>query len=114
MRIWPILLLSATAQADVLVDVRLNAHGEATARQLGITPADLAQRIRGRINELYRTAQVDNYLATFSDTTAFSARGLGVDYVSLPSSVVVGFAGTATPFCFIPVSLPSGSMCTFA
>jgi hypothetical protein len=90
------LVPAGTARADVTVDVELNARGMELARARGMTPAELAARIRSRVNELYRTAQVGDYLSEFTNATAFSARGLGVDYASLPESLIFGFAGTAT------------------
>jgi hypothetical protein len=81
---------SGVAEAQIVVNVDLNAEGQALANQLGVTEAELASRIQTRINEAYDTNNVDGFLRSFTDATAFSMRGLGVDYVSMPKNLIVG------------------------
>jgi hypothetical protein len=84
------LLLSTSAQAQVAVTVNLNAEGDMLAQQLGVTSSELATRIQSAINSAYGTMNVDGFLRSFADATAFSMRGLGVDYASDPDSIVLG------------------------
>jgi hypothetical protein len=84
------LLLSTSARAQVAVTVNLNAEGDMLAQQLGVTSGELATRIQSAINSAYGTMNVDGFLRSFADATAFSMRGLGVDYASDPSSLVLG------------------------
>jgi hypothetical protein len=60
------------------------------ASQLGISTQELATRIQSQVNDAYGAADVDGFLRSFADATAFSMRGLGVDYASDPSSLVLG------------------------
>jgi hypothetical protein len=78
------------AHAQVAVDVALNAEGDALAQQLGITSTDLAARMQTVINDAYGATNVDGFIRSFADATAFSLRGLGVDYASDPNSLVLG------------------------
>lgn len=82
--------MSSVANAQIVVDVNLNADGQALASQLGVSEAELASRIQTQINDAYDTNNVDGFLRSFTDATAFSMRGLGVDYVSLPKNLIVG------------------------
>ncbi len=91
-----LLACGASARADVTVGVTLTPDGEALARQLGLTTADLQQRIAAHVDDVFATAHVPEMLRSFSDAAAFSERGLGVDYGSLPRGVVFGIAGTGT------------------
>jgi hypothetical protein len=84
----------ASARADVRVDVRLTPDGEELARERGLTPDQLAHDIADRVSDVFAVVNVGNFLQTFSDTSAFSARGLGADYSSLPRGVVLGLAVT--------------------
>src|SRR3954469_57226 len=81
---------SSRANAQIVVDVDLNAEGQALASQLGISEAELAGRIQTRINDAYDTNNVDGFLRSFTDATAFSMRGLGVDYMSMPKNLILG------------------------
>lgn len=81
---------SGRANAQIAVNVDLNAEGQALASQLGISEAELASRIQTRIDDAYDTNNVDGFLRSFADATAFSMRGLGVDYVSMPKNLIVG------------------------
>ncbi len=90
-----LLACGTSARADVRVDVRLTPDGEELARERGLTPDQLAHDIADRVSDLFAAVDVGSFLQTFSDTSAFSARGLGVDYASLPRGVVIGLAGTA-------------------
>lgn len=85
-----LLLLSGVAHAQVTVGVTLNAEGEALASQLGITSAELASRIQDRVNSAYDAQNVDGFIRSFTDATSFSTRGLGVDYVSMPTDLILG------------------------
>jgi len=84
------LLLPSLARAQVTVGVTLNADGDALASQLGTTPTELAAAIQDRINDAYDAQNVDGFIRSFSDATSFSTRGLGVDYVSAPKSLILG------------------------
>jgi hypothetical protein len=81
---------SGVARAQVTVGVTLNPEGEALANQLGITSAELASRIQDRVNSAYDAQNVDGFIRSFTDATSFSTRGLGVDYVSMPTDLVLG------------------------
>lgn len=85
-----ILVVASRAHAQVSVDVTLNSDGQALANQLGITPADLASKIRDQVNTAYDAGNVNGFIRSFSDATSFSTRGLGVDYVSMPSNLILG------------------------
>jgi opacity protein-like surface antigen len=80
----------AAVHAQVAVTVDLNPEGEMLASQLGVTAQDLAARIQTRVNEIYGANNVDDYLRSFADATAFAMRGLGVDYASDPDSLILG------------------------
>jgi hypothetical protein len=82
--------LARPAAAQIAVSVALNAEGDALAQQLGITPADLAMRMQSAINEAYGATNVSGFIRSFADATAFSMRGLGVDYASDPNSLILG------------------------
>jgi hypothetical protein len=88
-----LVLGSTAAHAQVSVDVQLNAEGQALANQLGITSAELAMRIQDRVNDAYDAQNVDGFIRSFTDATAFSTRGLGVDYVSMPKNLILGVGG---------------------
>lgn len=83
-------MLGLIVYAQVAVGVQLNADGDALAQRLGLTPADLAAQMRSAIDNAYGASNVDGFLRSFADATAFSMRGLGVDYASNPRSLVVG------------------------
>ena len=85
-----VLLFAVPARAQVAVSVQLNPEGEALASQLGVSSQELAMRIQSRVNEAYSASNVDGFLRSFADATAFSMRGLGVDYASDPQSLVLG------------------------
>ncbi|HEY5927153.1 MAG TPA: hypothetical protein VIV11_35940 [Kofleriaceae bacterium] len=85
-----VLLLAAPVHAQVAVAVQLNPEGEMLASELGISSQDLATRIQTRVNEIYSASNVDGFLRSFADATAFSMRGLGVDYASDPESLILG------------------------
>ena len=81
------------ARADVTVDVTLTPAGTAMARQLGVSADDLAQRLHDRIDSVVGTDGAS--LQAFSDAAVLSSHGLGVDYVSVPESLIVGVAANA-------------------
>ena len=89
-----LVLLGGVARADVTVDLKLNANGQQLAQQLGLTSQQLAQRIAARIDQVFATDRVGSFLQTFADTSAFSGRGLGVDYGSLPDGALFGMSAT--------------------
>ncbi|MFT3696306.1 MAG: hypothetical protein QM831_24410 [Kofleriaceae bacterium] len=84
-------LLSGVAHADSAVTVQLSPQGQALAAQAGISESDLAGRIKDQVDLAYDTAHVDKFLRSFGDATSFAQRGLGVDYMSLPGSFMLGF-----------------------
>ena len=84
---------SAPARADVTVDVKLTPQGQQLATQMGVTADQLAQRLRDRINSVVGTDGPS--LQAFSDAAVLSSHGLGVDYVSVPESLIVGVAANA-------------------
>lgn len=85
-----VLLVSARANAQVSVTVDLNPEGEMLAQQLGVSAQDLATRIQDQIDTAYDASNIEGFLRSFGDATAFSMRGLGVDYVSMPKNLIVG------------------------
>ncbi len=82
--------LPVVAHAQSAVTVMLSPQGTAVAGAAGITPADLAARIKNEVDLAYDTAHVNNFLRSFGDATSFAQRGLGVDYMSLPSNFMIG------------------------
>jgi len=82
--------LTGRAHAQLAVDVQLNAEGQQLVQQLDITPQQLAMRMQDGINSAYGAADVNGFIRSFADATAFSMRGLGVDYASDPNSLIVG------------------------
>lgn len=78
------------ARADSTVTVMLSDQGRALAQQAGISEADLAGRIKDQVDLAYDTAHVDKFLRSFGDATSFAQRGLGVDYMSVPGSFMIG------------------------
>jgi hypothetical protein len=85
-----LLVAPGVAHAQVTVGVTLNADGETLANQLGITSQELASRIQDRVNSAYDAQNVDGFIRSFTDATSFSTRGLGVDYVSMPTDLILG------------------------
>lgn len=85
-----LLLVGGRAEAQLAVDVALNPEGEMLASQIGVTPDELAMRMQDAINGAYGAMDVDGFLRSFADATAFSMRGLGVDYASDPNSLILG------------------------
>jgi hypothetical protein len=87
-----VILLAASRRADaqLAVNVQLNPDGDMLAQQIGITPAELGMRMQNAINEAYGATNVSGFIRSFADATAFSMRGLGVDYASDPNSLILG------------------------
>jgi hypothetical protein len=83
-------LASSTAFADSAVTVTLTPEGQAYAQAAGITPADLQMRIKDQVDQAYDTTNVNKFLRSFGDATTFAQRGIGVDYMSLPGSFMLG------------------------
>ncbi len=88
-------LCPLVAQADSSVTVNLTPEGRLIAASQGKTPEQLAADIKAEIDDAYQTNDVPGYLRAFTDATAFSQRGLAVDYVSVPSSFIIGIGGNA-------------------
>ncbi|MBV8761826.1 MAG: hypothetical protein JO257_31310 [Deltaproteobacteria bacterium] len=84
---------SATARADVTVGVQLTPDGQMLAHQLGVTPDQLASKLHDRVESVMGTD--GGSLQRFSDAAVLSSHGLGVDYVSVPESLIVGVAANA-------------------
>lgn len=84
--------LASAASAETMVTVQLSPDGEQLAQQIGLGASELAAQIKARIDDAYRTADIDEFLEEFVDATAFSARGLGADYASFPVGLVAGVA----------------------
>ncbi len=90
----PVLAAPAVARADATssVTVTLSPGGQAYAATLGLTPEQLSAQVKAGVEEAYQTNNVEGFLQDFTDATAFSTRGIGVDYGSTPRSVMFGFA----------------------
>lgn len=86
------LACAAAARADTAVTVQLSPEGQQLARELGVTPEQLAAQVKAAIDDAYQTSNIDEYLRSFVDATSFSARGIGVDYASSPTGFVAGIA----------------------
>lgn len=71
-------LSTSIGHADV--EVRLNPQGEQLAAEFGLTADDLAQQMSDQIDLLYRVTGIEKLLHAFSNTAAFSTRGLGASY----------------------------------
>jgi hypothetical protein len=84
------LVLPAVARAQATVTVNLSPQGQQLATQLGLTPADLASKIQDQVNAAYDLGNVNGFVRSFADATTFAQRGLGVDYMSLPGSFILG------------------------
>ncbi len=87
------LVLPAVARAQVTVTVNLSPQGQQLATALGTTPADLAMKIQNQVDTAYDTANLNGFVRSFADATTFAQRGLGVDYMSLPGSFILGVGG---------------------
>jgi opacity protein-like surface antigen len=89
-----LLSLPAVASADPpTATVTLTPQGQALATSLGETPAQLQTNIQNQVNDAYQTADIGTVLRSFTDATAFSNRGLGVDYASASDDFMIGIAG---------------------
>lgn len=84
---------SGVAAADSTVNVTLTPEGKAYAAAHQQTEADLQAELKKDIDDAYQTANLPGFLRAFTDATAFSQRGIGVDYASVPQSYVFGIAG---------------------
>jgi len=87
------LLVPAVASAEATVTITLSQEGQAFAAALGKTPAELAAELKQKVDDAYQTANVDGFLRAFTDATAFSQRGIGVDYAAHPENIIFGIAG---------------------
>jgi hypothetical protein len=86
------LMLPALVRAQSAVTVQLSPEGDQLAQQLGVSAAELAAQIKTRVDDIYQTANVDDFLEAFTDATSFSARGIGADYASAPRGFIAGIA----------------------
>jgi hypothetical protein len=89
------ILAPAAAYAQSAVTVTLSPTGQAAATAAGYSSADFASAIKTQVDNAYQTNNVQGFLRSFTDATGFSQRGLGVDYVSVPNSFIVGIAANA-------------------
>jgi hypothetical protein len=85
-----LLAFPAIAHAQSAVTVMLSPQGQALAAQAGITEMDLEGRIKDQVDNAYDLTHVDKFLRSFGDATSFAQRGLGVDYMSVPGSFMIG------------------------
>lgn len=93
MKLLPLVLLlaaPAVARADGEVTITLTPDGQQLANDLGISTADLEMEAEEQIAEAYRINRVDEFLRAFADATAFSGRGIGVDYASNHDGLMFG------------------------
>lgn len=88
-----VLCVAAPVRADVTVDVHLTPQGQALANQMGVSAAELQRQLKNRLDSTLGTDGAA--LQAFSDTAVLSSHGLGVDYVSVPESLIVGVAANA-------------------
>ncbi len=87
-----VLAAPSLAHADAKVTITLTPAGQAYAAQNG-GEAKLTAEIQKEVDDEYQTANIPGFLRAFTDATAFSQRGLGVDYASAPQSYMFGIAG---------------------
>ncbi len=73
-------VLGSTSVGYADVQVRLNPQGEELAAEFGLTPDDLATQMSDQIDLLYRVTRIEELLHAFSNTAAFSTRGVGASY----------------------------------
>ncbi|MEO8843042.1 MAG: hypothetical protein ABI591_12695 [Kofleriaceae bacterium] len=88
--LFTLLAFPAIAHAQSAVTVMLSPQGQALATQAGISEMDLEGRIKDQVAAAYDTPNVNKFLRSFGDATSFAQRGLGVDYMSLPGSFMIG------------------------
>jgi hypothetical protein len=88
-----VLACPTLALGDANVTVALTPEGNALALASGTSPMQLAADIKAKVDRAYQTGDVPGFLRAFTDATAFSQRGLAVDYVSVPSSFIIGLGG---------------------
>jgi len=97
-----LLAVSSLALVPRLASAQCNATGtlcitpqspdaDAFAAGLGLTPAELTQRILTQIDGLYQVTDVNSFLRDFQNAQNFSSKGLGVDYASEATLAEVGF-----------------------
>ncbi len=84
---------AATARADSMVTVALNAEGEQLASELGLSIPDLIATAQARIDELYKVTRLGDLLHAFANTAAAAQRGLGVDYDPDSGDILIGAGG---------------------
>jgi hypothetical protein len=87
------LVLPAVAHAQATVTVNLSPQGQALATSIGTSSTQLAADIQKQVNAAYDTTNLGGFVRSFADATTFAQRGLGVDYMSLPGSFIIGVGG---------------------
>jgi hypothetical protein len=65
---------------------------EGYAAKLGTTRAALETQVQGKLQSIFQTARVGEYLRSLADAQAFTTRGMGVDYASNFNVLMVGGA----------------------
>jgi len=85
-----VLTIPSFAHADGSVDITLSQEGMDLADSLGITVAELEADTEAQIDEAYTVNRIDDFLRAFADATAFSSRGIGVDYASNGEGLMFG------------------------
>lgn len=73
-------VLASTSLGHADVQVRLNQQGEELAAEFGVTADEMADQMSDQIDLLYRVTRIEELLHAFSNTAAFSTRGLGASY----------------------------------
>jgi hypothetical protein len=73
-------VLCSTSIGHADVEVRLNQQGEELAAEFGVTAEDMAAQMANQIDLLYRVTRIEELLHAFSNTAAFSTRGVGASY----------------------------------
>ena len=91
-----VLAAARAARADVTVNVQLTPAGEALARQLGLTTAQLEQRIRADVEGAYHASELDAFLTAVGDATSFAAHGLGASYGGRVGDGIVGLGAAVS------------------
>jgi hypothetical protein len=87
------LVVVGTANA---AEIQVSLPGsDAYASQIGTSRAALEAQVAGKLQSIFQTARVGDYLRSLADAQAFTTRGMGVDYASNFNAVMVGVAGNA-------------------
>jgi opacity protein-like surface antigen len=88
---------AAAPAARAEVTVRIDpGQGASFAQQAGIDLPQLESMLKGELEKLFQTYRLSDWLRSFQDAHAFTTRGLGVDYASNLSAVMVGAAANVS------------------